>query len=148
MMVTFINFIQAEEYQVCAFGMPTMYKLVKSVPETFDIEEATFTIHGIILDKELLPIRIDKYVILMIEMTISYLTSLSHSVRDNGSKQRYAGYIRQYIALTGLGLEEFNQVLMGLARAHKYFEDFLPLNKLELLEPFTINGNLALACHT
>jgi hypothetical protein len=84
----------------------------------------------------------------MIEITISYITFPSHSVRDNGSKQRYAGYIRQYVALTGLGLEEFNQVLMGLARAHKYFEDFLPPNKLEPLEPFAINGNLALACHT
>jgi hypothetical protein len=45
-------------------------------------------------------------------------------------------------------LEEFNKTLSGLARVHKYFEDVLPADKLEPLEPFTLHGYLALACHT
>ena len=72
----------------------------------------------------------------------------SHSGRDEGSKQRYTGIIRQYVALTGLGIEEFNSTLTGLARVHKYFKDVLPADKLERLDPFSLHGYLALACHT
>ncbi|KAF8798316.1 hypothetical protein BYT27DRAFT_7123499, partial [Phlegmacium glaucopus] len=57
-------------------------------------------------------------------------------------------FIRQYIAVTGIGLEEFNQILQGFGRVHNFFEDVLPVDKLERLELFSINGNLALACHT
>ncbi|KAF8802306.1 hypothetical protein BYT27DRAFT_7050192, partial [Phlegmacium glaucopus] len=64
------------------------------------------------------------------------------------SKNRYAKFIQQYVAVTGIGLEEFSKVLSGLTRVHQYFEDLLPANKLEQLEPFSINGNLTLACHT
>jgi len=58
------------------------------------------------------------------------------------------GIIRQYVALTGLGIEEFNSTLTGLARVHKYFKDVLPADKLERLDPFSLHGYLALACHT
>ena len=69
-------------------------------------------------------------------------------MRDEKSKSRYAGIIRQYIAITGLNLEQFNTAIEGLGRVHRYFEDLLPNYKLEPLQPLTINGILALACCT
>ncbi|KAF8811605.1 hypothetical protein BYT27DRAFT_7089134 [Phlegmacium glaucopus] len=109
------------------FGNPMTYRLVKIGEGSSEFKEATFTVHGVILDKDLPPIWLDT---------------------DEQSKNRYAKFIRQYVAVTGIGLEEFSKVLSGLARVHQYFEDLLPANKLERLEPFSINGNLALACHT
>jgi len=42
---------------------------VRTLEESSDLEEATFTIHGIILDKELPPIQRDRY-----ELLLKYLT--------------------------------------------------------------------------
>jgi hypothetical protein len=56
--------------------------------------------------------------------------------------------MRQYVALTGLNLEDFNKTLEGLGKVHRFFEDLLPGNKLQPMETLSIDGNLALACHT
>lgn len=74
--------------------------------------------------------------------------SSSHLLRNEKRRQRYAGYIRQYIALTGLDHEEFNESLGGFVKVHRYFQDALPTDKLHPLEPLSINGARALACHT
>jgi len=119
------------------------------MPGTSDVEEATFTVHGIILDKEFPPVQFDRQDFAFSQIYISLTdTCYRQHQRDEASKNRYAAYIRQYIAITGLGLPEFNDMLTGLARVHKYFEDVLHSKKLEPLEPFVLNGHLSLACHT
>jgi hypothetical protein len=39
-------------------------------------------------------------------------------------------------------------MLESLGKIHRYFEDSLPNNKIEPLEPFILHGNLAMACYT
>jgi hypothetical protein len=72
----------------------------------------------------------------------------SRFLRDERSKNRYAGYIRQYVAISGLNISEFNETLQGLERVHRFFNDSLPKNNLEPMEPLLIDENFAMACHT
>lgn len=68
--------------------------------------------------------------------------------RDEKNKRRFTQHIRQYVALTGLNLEEFNRTIDGLRKIHKYFEDKLPKFKIEPIHPLTNRSNVALACYT
>jgi hypothetical protein len=63
-------------------------------------------------------------------------------------KNRYAGYVRQYVALIGLDLDDFNNALGGFMRVHRYFQDTLSTDRLERSEPLSIDGSLAFASHT
>ena len=48
----------------------------------------------------------------------------------------------------GLDLDLFNKTLEGLTRAHRYFEDFFPPNKMEGFQPVFIHRSIGLASHT
>lgn len=76
------------------------------------------------------------------------LNIFSHFLNDEKRRKKYAGHIRQYIALTGLDNEDFSDALGGLGRIHRFFQDGLPAGKLELLQPLSINGEVAMTCHT
>jgi hypothetical protein len=52
------------------------------------------------------------------------------------------------VAITGLNLEDFNKMLEGVGKVHKYFEDALPNSSLEPMVPLLIDDNLAIAGHT
>ena len=68
-------------------------------------------------------------------------------LRDKRSKHCYANCIHQYIALTGLNLEQFHKMLDGLSKVHSYFEDLLTDYKIEPVEPLTIYDNVTMACY-
>ena len=52
------------------------------------------------------------------------------------------------MALAGFELESFKKTLAALERVHRHFEDVLPVGDLEALQPVSIGGLAALACHT
>ena len=52
------------------------------------------------------------------------------------------------MAITGLNLEDFNKMLEGVGKIHRYFEDALPNRSLGPMEPLLIHDNLALAAYT
>ena len=62
--------------------------------------------------------------------------------------QNLAAFVRQYVALTGLDMECFSKTLEAAARVHRFFEDFLSIEKLEPFQPISIDGFDVLACHT
>lgn len=72
----------------------------------------------------------------------------SRFLRDEGSKNRYAGILRQYVAITGLNTDVFNKTLEGLEKIHRFFEDSLPNEELQPMIPLSIEDNAAMACHT
>lgn len=45
-------------------------------------------------------------------------------------------------------MPEFTEVLTGVARVHKYFQDILPADKLEPFAPSSFEGDLVLSSHT
>ena len=55
---------QSEIFQVQTFGTPKVYKLVKLAQNSLGPEEATFVVHGVILDKDFPPISDVRYFIL------------------------------------------------------------------------------------
>lgn len=72
----------------------------------------------------------------------------SYLLRNDNSKRKLASYIRQYVAVTGLGLEEFNKTLEGLSKVHTYFEDILQTKKFDPLDSFSVGENVSLSCYT
>lgn len=66
--LSFISFIismdllQPDKYQIQAFGSPAIYRMIILAEDSSDLEEATFTVHGIILEKDLPPICNSRYV--------------------------------------------------------------------------------------
>ena len=64
------------------------------------------------------------------------------------SKDRLAGFIRQYVAITGLNIADFNKTLEGIGKIHRLFGDALPDITLEPMVPLLIHDHLAMACHT
>lgn len=79
---------------------------------------------------------------------LNYLLFRSRFLKDEKSKYRYAGFIRQYVAISGLNICEFDKTLQGLDKVHRFFSDSLPKSNLEPMEPLLIDENLAMACHT
>lgn len=73
---------------------------------------------------------------------------ISQIFKDERSRNRYAGFVRQYVAITGLNIEDFNKVLDGLGKVHSFFEDSLPNKCLQPMVPLIIEENVAMACHT
>ena len=69
-------------------------------------------------------------------------------MRGERSQNRLAGFIRQYVAITGLNLIDFNKTLEGIGKIHQLFEYALPNNTLEPMVTLLIDDNLAMACHT
>lgn len=140
-----IIFFQPEKYQVQAFGTPAIYRLINLTENSSELEEATFTVHGIILEKELPPINhveCDSYSLIIF---VPYLKYFRHNPRRN---QNFAAYIRQYVALAGYDLESFNRTLEAYAKVHHYFRDLLPTITLEDIQPVSIGDFSALACYT
>lgn len=72
----------------------------------------------------------------------------SRFLRDEQSRNHYAGVIRQYVAITGLNVEDFNKILEGLGRIHRHFEDSLPNDNFQPVAPLIIDDNITMACHT
>lgn len=69
-------------------------------------------------------------------------------MQDEGSRNRYAGVIRQYVAITGLNINDFNKIIEGIAKIHSFFEDSLPNESLQPMIPLVMEENVAMACHT
>ena len=130
-----------------------MFKLVKNMGVDSVLEEATFLTHGIILKKELPPIEVKRYgacflFLFSIRMYKFFVVNFSRCLHDERSKNRYAGIIRQYVAISGLNIEVFNQLLDGLGKIHRFFKDSLPNKRLQPMIPLVIEDNVAMVCHT
>ena len=69
-------------------------------------------------------------------------------MRNEQSRGRYAAVVRQYVAITGLNIEDFNKLLESIERVHRYFGDCLPNNCLQPIAPLLIDDNIAMACYT
>jgi hypothetical protein len=72
----------------------------------------------------------------------------SRFLRDEKSKKRFAEVARQYVAITGLNIEVFDKTLEGLGKIHNFFEDSLPNERLQSMDPLLIEDNIAMACYT
>ena len=82
-------------------------------------------------------------------ITLYRIEKYTRSVGNNKRQNRnYAGFIRQYVALSGLNLDSFNKSLEAFAKVHHSFGDLLPADKLESLPTISIDGFAALRCHT
>ena len=138
-------------YQVEEIKKPTIYRLTISGENTSEREEAVFIVHGILIDKDLPPVIVTKLVFFPVYFltifTIFYIF-ISQTRNDQGRIQKFAAIARQYIALTGLNLDLFDDALEGLARVHRFFEDSLPPNSIESFQLPTIEGSSVLASHT
>lgn len=66
---------------------------------------------------------------------------------DVKSKKKHAGSIRQYVAITGLNLEDFDRTMEGLGKVHRYFENSLPSHILEPMIPL-FDDYVAFGCHS
>lgn len=62
LIVQFLNHCKADRYQIQAIDNPTMYRLSISGENSSEREEATFIVHGIIMEKDFPPITVSKYV--------------------------------------------------------------------------------------
>ena len=130
-----------------------MFKLVKDMGVDLVLEEATFLTHGIILKKELPPIEVERYdacflFLFSIHMYKFFVVNFSWCLQDERSKNHYAGIIWQYMAILELNIKVFNQILDGLGKIHRFFEDSLPNKWLQPIIPLIIEDNVAMACHT
>ena len=76
------------------------------------------------------------------------MVNFSGLLQDQRKTNRYAGIIQQYVAVSGLNIEEFNKILDGLGKIHGFFGDSLPNKRLQPISPLVIEDNVAVACHT
>lgn len=53
--------LQSKLYQIRLCGSPSVYKLLRCSDVSPDFEEAIFKVHGVIIEKDLPPINIEKY---------------------------------------------------------------------------------------
>ena len=97
-----------------------------------------------IFHQSIMPSKMFYYLI-----TLYRIEKYTRSVGNNKRRNRnYAGFIRQYVALSSLNLDSFNKSLEAFAKVHCSFGDLLPADKLESLPTVSIDGFAALRCHT
>ena len=128
------------------------------------MEEAVFVAYGIIIEKELPPVTLERYALPSFQVSFLKLfpqffvsslptyallvTKFRQFMGNKASRARYATVIRQYVAITGLNLEAFQKTLEGQEKIHAFFQDSLPNQTLQPTSSISFHKNLAMACYT